>query len=164
MSTDFVRDTDTSRCSFPNRREEVVSKYNLRDSYRIVSWVYACINAIADAIAGVPLNFYSSPPDGDNPAKLPEGHQIYQLFNPPKPGETPTFEDFIRQIYINLGIFGEIFSPLEFEGATPKNIPVRNPYLFEAKLDNRGDIKNWKMEKYSAQGGTSGEKITVAPR
>jgi HK97 family phage portal protein len=162
MSTDFTRDTDTSSCTFPNRREEVVKNYNLRDSYRIVSWVYACINAIADAIAGVPLKFYTTA-EGENRTEVPEGHPIHKLFSPPKPGETPTLEDYIRQVYINLGIFGEIFSPLEFDGALPANIPVRNPYLFEAELDKKGDIKLWKMEKYSNQGGASGVKVNIPP-
>ncbi len=160
--SDFSRDSSTVKCSFPNKAAEVVKNYSLGDSYRVVSWVYACINAIAEAISGVPLKFYTTN-DPQTRAELPEEHQVMQLFNPPKAGETPTLEDYIRQIYVNLGIFGEIFSPLEFEGARPMNIPVRSPFLFEVQLDNNGDVKLWKMEKYSAQGGTSGEKKNIAP-
>ena len=159
--SDFARDQSNVKCSFPNKAAEVVKKYSLLDSYRTVSWVYACVNAIADAISGVPLKFYDSN-DPQTRAELPDDHAVRKLFAPPKPGETPTLEDYIKQVYINLGIFGEVFSPMEFQGAIPQNLPVRNPYLFEAELDQRGDIKLWKMEKYSAQ-GIAGTKEIIKP-
>ncbi len=152
-------DESTVGCSFPNKASERVSKYSLRDAYRVVSWVYACINAIAEAISGVPLEFWDSQ-DLDTRQPLGEEHPIRKVFYPPKPYEIPTLEDFIKQIYINLGIFGEAFVPYEFKGSKPENVPIRNPYLFEAVLnDNTGDVEKWKMQIIGGQGATGKEKI-----
>ena len=149
---DFARDQSNVRCSFPNRNQEKVAKYNLRESYRIVSWVYACINVIAESISGVPFKFYDGPPDDTEKKEIKKEHPVNKLFSPPKPMEIITREDYVKDIFINLGNFGEIFSPLDIKDKIPVNIDIAHPSLFEAMRQENGDLFAWKYSPYGRDG------------
>lgn len=154
----FARDmSGTNSCSFPNRNSERVTKYNLKESYRIVSWVYACVNVIAESISGVPLKFYNAPPDDDQKKEVDKNHPVNKLFTPPKPMEILTREDYIKMIFANLGVFGEVFSPFDFASGSaksrvPQNIDVWAPFFFEANRDEAGNLKTWKWQRYGKDG------------
>ena len=154
---DFAKGpSTTNQCTFPNRNSERVIKYNLKESYRIVSWVYACVNVIAESISGVPLKFYDGP-DPNTRKELPKKHPVNQLFTPPKPMEILTREDYVKMIFTNLGTFGEVFSPFDFTGTIagkkyPTNIDVWAPFFFEAMKTDVGDLKAWKWQRYDANG------------
>jgi HK97 family phage portal protein len=152
---DFARDVNSNgqnRCSFPNRNQERVAKYNLRESYRLVTWVYACINVIAESISGVPLKFYDGPPEDTEKKEVPKKHPVNQLFSPPKPMEILTREDYVKNVFINLGNFGEIFSPLEMKAGIPENIDIVNPYQFEAMRRENNDLYAWKYTRIGRDG------------
>lgn len=153
----FSRDQSAlTACSFPNRNSERVQKYNLRDSYRIVSWVYACVNVIAESISGVPFKFYNRPPGTEDKSEIPESHPANKLFTPPKPMEIITREDYIKAIFANLGVFGEVFSPFGFEGkgATkiPTDIDVKAPQYFQANRNDVGDLVSWQWQRFGKDG------------
>lgn len=146
--------------NFPTKMQQRVRQYNLRDSYRLVVWAYACINAIADAASSVPLEFYDKPIDDPDRKKLPPDHEVRAVFNPPKVMEIPSSSELIRQIFINLGTFGEVFSPVLFgppafknpnkqkvAANKPNGLDIKTPSLFTAVTDkDNGDLLGWEVE------------------
>lgn len=173
---------NTKAPSFPNTQQQRVRQYNIRDSYRLVTWAFACVNAIADSISGVPLQFFTLGKEGAR-VPLPDNHEVMKLFAPPQQWEIPSQREMIRQTFILQGAWGEAFhlydqketviaSDAGQAGASggqinqkaagmkvkkPKNVWVKPGFLFEAVTDAAsGDLKGW---KYNPQGsGTFNDK------
>lgn len=130
-----------SSSSFPSTMAQRMKKYNLRDSYQVDAFVYACVNCIADSIAGVPLVFSR----GNSGTPIPASSPLMSLFLPPKQWETGTTSELVKKVFIYLGVFGEVFIVLEKKNGIPSDIRVEPPFAFDAVVNGDGtEILGWK--------------------
>lgn len=129
----------------PNRRNQRIKKYNIKDSYKVVSWIFSCVNIIADSISGVPVIFYTKGKE-DEKVELDINHPLMQLFNPPMQWQIPSIVELIKIIFINLGLFGEIFLEIEKARNIPINISLKSPFDLEPvfkKGSNDKILEGW---------------------
>jgi HK97 family phage portal protein len=108
-------------------------------------WVYSCVNAIADNIASIPLNFFTGSPDDKKPFM---DDSLVQLNNSPNPYMSGS--ELIQAIFVWLGLSGEAFCILERKNAReyPKEIWCFDPGRFKEVKDNQtGLIRGWKYRK-----------------
>ncbi|MFA5381803.1 MAG: phage portal protein [Candidatus Micrarchaeia archaeon] len=103
-------------------------------------WVYACVNAISQNIAGVPLSFYTGT---KKDKRLVESGPLVKLFETPNPMMS-TYQ-LIEATLIFLGITGESIYILDRENATqvPKEIWTFHPGRFQHVPGEGGLIRGW---------------------
>ena len=80
----------------------------LKQPYREHVWVYACINAIAQSISGVPLLFMTGT---RKDPKIVESHPLVNLFEAPNPMMSGS--QLLEATFIYLGLTGEAFFIVE---------------------------------------------------
>jgi len=116
-------------------------------------WVYACVNAIAQNIAGVPLNFYAGTKKNK---RLVESAPIVKLFETPNP--MMSGYQLIEATMIFLGITGEAFYILDRPNITavPKEIWTFHPNRFEHVPAANGGTRGWIYRK-------GGQRIPLEP-
>jgi len=116
--------------------------------YRQHVWVHACINAIAQNIAGVPLNFYTGT---KKDKRLVETGPLVKLFETPNPMMSGF--QLIEATMIFLGIAGEAFYILDRPNITalPQEIWTFHPSRFEHVPGENGVTKGWIYRKGSKQ-------------
>lgn len=67
-------------------RTQMRGRKEIQSPYRESGWVHACLKPIGQAVAQVPLEFWTANPDKDKKAELlPEDHPLHQLFRAPNP-------------------------------------------------------------------------------
>ncbi len=105
-------------------------------------WVYSCVNAIADNIAAVPLNFFiGNDPDNKKPFM---DDSLAQLSNAPNPYMSGS--DLIKALLVWLGLTGEAFCILDRKNARefPKEVWCFDPGRFKEVTDKTtGLIQGW---------------------
>lgn len=139
---------------FPDKIVDRLRKYRLEDTYRSVSWAYACINAIAEACSSVSLNFYKDSPTGNPSTRvpLPKTHPIYKVFNPPKQWEIPSCSELVKRSFINLGNLGEAFLIIEKNGSKPENVTLLQSSRVDPKYAADGvTLIGWKLKSPTGQ-------------
>jgi phage portal protein BeeE len=87
--------------------------------YRQHVWVYSCINAIAQNIAAVPMNFYAGTKKNKRLVETGPLVKVFETQNPLMSGA-----QLIEATMIFLGITGEAFYILD--RSTPPGSPQRN--------------------------------------
>ncbi len=70
-----------------------------------VADAYACVRALADAVASLPLHAYRRTPAGRVPAG--DDSRIVRLLTRPAPGST--LPDFLSHVMVHLNVHGEAF-------------------------------------------------------
>ncbi len=113
----------------------------LRQPYREHVWVYACINAIAQSISGVPLLFKTGT---RKDPKIVESHLMVNLFEAPNPMMSGS--QLLEATFIYLGLTGEAFFIVErdSERQVPREIWVCHPGRFKEVVDaETGLISGW---------------------
>uniref|UniRef100_A0A7V4G827 Phage portal protein n=1 Tax=Desulfobacca acetoxidans TaxID=60893 RepID=A0A7V4G827_9BACT len=113
----------------------------LSQPYREHVWVYACVNAIAQNISGVPLLFKTGP---RKDPKVAESHALAGLFEAPNPMMSGS--QLIEATFVYLGLTGEAFYILdrESEREIPKEVWVVHPGRFQEAVDDKtGLISGW---------------------
>lgn len=121
----------------------------LTHPYREHVWVYACVNAIAQAISSVPLIFKTG---NRKDSKVLEDHPLVDLFESPNPMMSGT--QLIEATLIYLGLTGEAFYILERESESqvPREIWVIHPERFREVVDEKsGLVKGWVYAKGTKQ-------------
>jgi HK97 family phage portal protein len=108
--------------------------------YKQHVWVYACVNAIAQNIAGVPLSFYTGT---KKDKRLVESGPLVKLFETPNP--MMSGYQLIEATLIFLGITGESLYILDRENVTqvPKEIWTFHPSRFQHVPGENGLIRGW---------------------
>lgn len=115
--------------------------------YREHVWVYACVNAIAQAVSAVPLLFKTG---SRKDSKVVEDHPLVRLFEAPNP--LMSGSQLLEATLVYLGLTGEAFYILEreSEGQIPKEVWVVHPGRFQEVVDEKtGLIKGWVYSKGS---------------
>jgi len=109
------------------------------------AWVYGCISAIAQNIAGIPLLFFTG---SRKDKKLVENHPLVKLFETPNPMMSGA--QLIEAAFIYLGLTGEAFCILDrdSEQDLPREIWTFHPQRFQEVVDrDTGLIMGWKYRK-----------------
>jgi HK97 family phage portal protein len=117
--------------------------------YRQHVWVYSCINAIAQNIAAVPLNFYAGTKKNK---RLVDTGPLVKVFETPNP--LMSGSQLIEASMIFLGITGEAFYILDRSNPreVPKEIWTFHPSRFEHVPDpHSGLTRGWLYRKGSKQ-------------
>jgi HK97 family phage portal protein len=117
----------------------------LNQPYREHVWVYACINAIAQSISGVPLLFKTG---SRKDPKVVESHRLVDLFETPNPMMSGS--QLIEATFVYLGLTGEAFYIVERqnEREIPQEIWVFHPSRFQEVVDTKtGLITGWLYSK-----------------
>jgi phage portal protein BeeE len=113
--------------------------------YENHAWVFACVNAIAMNIAGVPLNFFT----GFKANKLQiEDGDLPKLFETPNPMMGGS--QLIEATKIFMGLTGEAMWILDRASGreVPREIWTFHPQRFEEDIDEKtGLITGWKYRK-----------------
>lgn len=119
--------------------------------YKQSTWVYACINAIADNISRVPFKLKKDIGAGaGEPADVEEG-ALYDLFQNPNPYMTQ--EELFRATMIYLGLKGECIWILDGRDnltQVPKGIWVFDPSRFEPWWEMIDGQRQWIGWEYKA--------------
>lgn len=157
---------------FPNTVRERQDQYSLKDAYKTVAWVYACVNLIADCIAGVEFYFYRG--DGEfkrdrdviqlsdfpvnNRGRNVSTDPIVLAFATPREGEIPTISEMIKFQFLLHGLFGESFIyPTAWKGKFPIEFELINPLKLTPKINQKtGRLDFWERR---AEGSRPQEKI-----
>ena len=150
--------------NFPRNMEERVRKYKFSDTYRTVTYAFACINAIADAATSYDFNFFPrgtlSDPDRE---PVPPTHPVHALFRPnAKYPEfnIPSRREFLRRIFINMGNYGEIFGSIELKNKTsgvPVGIFIDPPSRYQPVYTN-DKVRGRKLLSHWAEMDAQGQK------
>ena len=122
-----------------------LSSGRLNQPYREHVWVYACINAIAQSLSGVPLLFKTGP---RKDPKVVESHPLVDLFGSPNPMMSGS--QLIEATFIYLGLTGEAcyIAERKTEREIPKEIWVFHPSRFKEVVDDQtGLISGWVYSK-----------------
>jgi HK97 family phage portal protein len=156
---------------FPNTVQQRVRTYNLKDAYKTVSWVYACVNLIADSISGVEF-FFSRPDSLGNIVTNANGaskqlddmkEPVVYCFYPPRPGEVPTVAEMIKMQFLHLGLYGESFMYLEKKGKYPVQIDLINPMNIVPIISKDGtSIEKWRITQMLPGGNTTQKVVPVS--
>jgi len=118
-----------------------LSDSRLKQPYREHVWVYACINAIAQSISGIPLLFKTGT---RKDPKVVESHRLVDLFESPNPMMSGS--QLIEATFVYLGLTGEAFYIAErkSEREIPKELWVFQPHRFKEVVDAKtGLITGW---------------------
>ena len=107
-----------------------VRKYNLKDSYKVVSWVYSCVTRIADSIAGIPVYFYTEDEAGER-FEIDSQHPLSMLFSPPKEWQITSMTELIKLTVIYNELFGESFWKYQLKSGMPIEVDVINPFKLQ---------------------------------
>jgi len=121
----------------------------LTQPYREHVWVYACINAIAQSISGVPLLFKTGT---RKDSQVLESHPLIDLFETPNP--LMSGSQLIEATLIYLGLTGEAFYILDrrSELEIPREMWVVHPDRFKEVVDEKsGLISGWIYSKGTRQ-------------
>gem|GEM_PF-831509 len=122
---------------------------NLTQPYREHVWVYACVNAIAQNISGVPLLFKTGT---RKDSQVLESHPLIDLFETPNP--LMSWSQLIEATLIYLGLTGEAFYIMDrqSEKEIPKELWVVHPDRFKEVVDEKsGLISGWIYSKGTRQ-------------
>ncbi len=117
----------------------------LTQPYREHVWVYACANAIAQSISGVPLLFKTGPRQD---SKIVESHPLAELFESPNPMMSGS--QLVEAVFIYLGLMGEAFliAERESEREIPRELWVFHPGRFKEVVDEKtGLVSGWVYSK-----------------
>ena len=121
----------------------------LTQPYREHVWVYACINAIAQSISGVPLLFKTG---SRKDPKVAESHALVDLFESPNPMMSGS--QLIEATFVYLGLTGEAFyiAERQNEREVPRELWVFHPGRFKEAVDEKtGLISGWVYSKGTRQ-------------
>ena len=113
----------------------------LTQPYREHVWVYACVNAIAQNISGVPLLFKTGP---RKDPKVAESHALAGLFESPNP--TMSGSQLVEATFVYLGLTGEAFyiAERQSEREVPRELWAFHPGRFKEVVDTEtGLISGW---------------------
>ncbi len=113
--------------------------------YQNHAWVYACVNAIAMNISGVPLNFFAG--SKANKVQIEDG-DLPKLFETPNPMMGGS--QLIEATKVFMGLTGEAMWILDraSEREVPREIWTFHPQRFEEVIDKEtGLITGWKYRK-----------------
>lgn len=96
--------------SFAQWLEEAGSKglanYSGSASYNRISWVYACVNAIARTASSAPMLFYQGTTTQSTNLISDPNHPVRQLFDSPNPPALPSLRSLLFRTFIHYGITG----------------------------------------------------------
>lgn len=91
--------------------EASLKRFVLTESYSRISWVYACVNIIAETIGGTPVKFSRANENNSSDVELIENPDdpVNVLFNPPNKPSIPSLRDLNFRTFVHLGIEGGLF-------------------------------------------------------
>lgn len=140
---------DSIEGGVPNTWGERTRKFNVRNAYRVVSWVYSCVNCIAACISGTPFYFYTEGADGKR-VPLPPNHPAEQLFKVPYPGRIPSRSEMIRIQIVNHELFGESFMRIvsggKGRGSRP-TVQLMSAYSMTHTMNQKtGEVAYWEFK------------------
>jgi HK97 family phage portal protein len=72
-------------------------------TYKRISWVYACVNAVAKNMASTPMRFFN---EANMSQIINKNAPINVLFNPPNAPEIESLGQLILRTYVNTGLQG----------------------------------------------------------
>jgi HK97 family phage portal protein len=116
-------------------------------SYNQISWVYACANAIASTISSAPLAFYKKAKGSRTLIDKHEGHELYDLFNPPKSPEIPSLRDLLYRTYIHLGLGGLVYWVFTEKKGKLTDVAIRKEGEMFPIKNSRSEIIGWEYKK-----------------
>jgi HK97 family phage portal protein len=145
-ATDYL---DNLEAGVPNTWGERQRKFNVRNAYRVVSWVYSCVNCIAACISGTPFYFYTDGDEGER-IPLPPNHPAEQLFKVPYPGRIPSRSEMIRIQIVNHELFGESFMRIvsggKGRGSRP-TVQLMSAYSMTHTMNQKtGEVAFWEFK------------------
>lgn len=145
-ATDYL---DSIEGGVPNTWGERTRKFNVRNAYRVVSWVYSCVNCIAACISGTPFYFYTEGKDGAR-IPLPPTHPAEVLFKVPYPGRIPSRSEMIRLQIVNHELFGESFMRIvsggKGRGSRP-TVQLMAAYSMTHSMNQKtGEVAYWEFK------------------
>jgi len=142
-ATDYL---DSFEGTFPNTWGERAKKFNVRNAYRVVSWVYSCVNCIASCISGTPFLLFTEDAEGKR-TPLPPNHPAEVLFRNPSPGTIPSRSEMIRLQIVNHELFGESFMKIKSGGKGRGSRPIVQlipSYSMTHRVnDVTGELSHW---------------------
>lgn len=107
------------------------------------SWVYACVNAIADDVASIEFKLYSVKPSGD--MKEIFDHDLLNLLYRVNPFTTKFDHIHLTQQYLELA--GEAPWLLDRTAGVPTGIYLLRPDRLTPKFDAKGLLSGYKYKK-----------------
>lgn len=116
-------------------------------AYSKVSWVYACINAIAQTISSAPLVFYEKTKGGRTLIERNQGHELYDLFNPPKRPDIVSLRDLLFRTYIHLGLNGLCYWVFTEKKRKLVNVELRKWDELTPIKNSGGEVIGWTWRK-----------------
>ena len=126
--------------------EPSLKRFVLTESYSRISWVYACVNVIAETIGGTPIQFLRGNVeqqaleiviDPDDPVNV--------LFNPPKKPEIPSLRDLTFRTFVHLGIEGGLFWVFgdKSDDGQPTTIVTKSIGQLKPVHNDEGELLGW---------------------
>lgn len=116
-------------------------------SYGKVSWVYACINAIAQTISSAPLVFYERKGGGRQLIERNQGHELYDLFNPPHKPDIVSLRDLLFRTYVHLGLHGICYWVFTQKGRKLSSVELRKWDEMLPIKNSSGEVMGWAWRK-----------------
>lgn len=116
-------------------------------SYSKVSWVYACINAIAQTISSAPLVFYEKKGGGRQLIERNQGHELYDLFNPPSRPNILSLRDLLFRTYVHLGLNGICYWVFTQKNRKLVSVDLRKWDEMTPIKSSSGEIMGWAWRK-----------------
>lgn len=116
-------------------------------SYSKVSWVYACINAIAQTISSAPLVFYEKKGNGRQLIERNQGHELYDLFNPPSKPNILSLRDLLFRTYVHLGLNGICYWVFTQKGRKLVSVDIRKWDEMTPIKNSSGEVIGWAWRK-----------------
>lgn len=84
-------------------RSSHMARFADQATYKRISWVYACVNAVAKNMASTPLRFLN---EANQSVIIRKTHPINRLFNPPNAPKIESLGQLILRTYILTGLSG----------------------------------------------------------
>ena len=84
-------------------RSSHMARFPDANTYKRISWVYACVNAVAKNMASTPMRFLN---EANMSVIINKNHPINVLFNPPNAPKIESLGQLILRTYIQTGLQG----------------------------------------------------------
>lgn len=126
--------------------EPSLKRFVLTESYSRISWVYACVNVIAETIGGTPIQFLTGDPDQKQLEIITNPDDpINVLFQPPKKPEIPSLRDLVFRTFVHLGIEGGLFWIFGDKSADgqPTSIVTKSIGQLKPVHNDEGELLGW---------------------
>ena len=136
-------------------------KNNPMKSYSQVSWVYACVNAIASTISSAPIVFYRTTKSKRELIER-DTHELYKLFNPPKAPGIPSLRELLFRTFVHMGITGICYWVFYRKGGKLKDVDLKVYGQMFPVYNAKKELVGW-VEKRDGQVIATFDRDMVIP-